>query len=242
MIILSVDYDYFFPCSEEYDWGNSEELSREVNDCLWHIRCYNRGLLNSDFALNAYNPDVKKINNFFDIVCANTINPSIVLADSHSLIASVIKALRASPPIRIWNFDQHHDLGYTSRIGDSIDCGNWAARLSPCIDEYNLIYPEWREEKKEFSPSVIPSSIGFNHDLPIYPDFDIIFVCRSSAWTASWCDDSWLMLLKKLEKRYPLAYSEKIAIDYVLKKRKFNIEIAKKFKYTTRSIGGEEDD
>ncbi len=42
MNILSIDWDYFFPDTSEYDWGHNENSI--MLDFIWSTRCISRSL------------------------------------------------------------------------------------------------------------------------------------------------------------------------------------------------------
>ena len=234
MNILSVDWDYFFPNLSEFDWGMSER-STAVDDLLWHIRYWDRGIISGEIAHESALPDKQAIEFFWSMVLKNTNDPLIVITESHKDIYHFICS--APERVKVWNFDQHHDCGYgRSMPDDPPNCGNWAIKNWAKIKEYNLIYPPWRNECKEPDPVRKPDNIYFTMPKNM-PYFQMVFVCRSSPWTPSWADEDWIYFIRILCSLFPDQYRYGIKLDYVMRPRKFDFEVAKKFRME-RSING----
>ena len=189
--ILSVDFDFFYPDSAPYDWGHSEHYSPLMANMLWHARCGNINLMSGEDALESYAPTVPE--DFWARVLLN--QPPAYVADSHLSIWDVLEDQPGSSNT-IVSFDAHHDCGY----GDYrtlvdvaeityVDCGNWGlhGKLTGRIKSLQLHYPEWRRKARETLTEVhtdlqAPSKVSFG--LPGKPDsYDLVFVCRSGAWT-----------------------------------------------------------
>lgn len=147
----------------------------------------------------------------------------LILVDSHAFIQHIIR-----PGDKIWNFDQHHDCGYNKSDNQSpFHCGNWAIDRRK-IAEYHLVYPEWRRKNPEKFELVPPTTISFEpRDLP---EFDVVFVCRSSAWTPSWCDLSWMSFLDYLRTELPELWNSRIATGYVTAPRNFDTKLAAEYR------------
>jgi hypothetical protein len=181
MKILSIDWDYFFPCSDFYDWGANEENSLFF-EFVWSTRCNTRNMISTKFALDEYKPTIPE--NFWSIVKNK---PSLYIADSHLFILHVIRAIMFSHGI-IHNLDAHHDYSYEAK--DKIDCGNWGKYVlneSEIADELHLHYPKWRQKQKETDEAIPITSV--NYKLPEPQDYDAVFLCRSSCWTPPWYDE-----------------------------------------------------
>lgn len=177
--ILSIDWDYFYPDSTNYDWGANEERDIYLN-FLWNLRVGNVNLITQVPAMKEYIPRVPK--DFWRIVSNN---PSLFVTESHADINEIIKMNSI-----VTNLDAHHDFGYD--VKEKLDCGNWAkiATDDSRIKEYHLVYPAWRKENSEcdnFKDIIGITSISY--ELPVKQDYDIIFICRSGCWTPPWHDD-----------------------------------------------------
>ena len=179
--ILSIDWDYFFPNSANYDFGANEELAiyREI---VWATRCYAKSYLTKKEILEEYKPDIPS--NFWSII---TNKPKLFIADSHFYIWKILKYNDS-----ITSLDAHHDLGYrdieASLDSDRVTCANWAnwAILIHNAKLY-LHYPKWRKKDKEYFLSEKPLTVSYT--LPEPQDYDIVFICRSSCWTPPWYDE-----------------------------------------------------
>lgn len=212
----------------------SEGLS-PIDEMLWHIRYWNVGIISRKYAHEIARPITTDIELFWIKTLRETIDPIVVVADSHADIAQFIQ--HAPQRVKVWNFDQHHDSGYERlrRDEDRINCGNWAYKLSTKIKEYNLIYPNWRRDFEEPRALIEPNNT-FYHLYDDFPCFDLIFICRSSPWAPSWADDDWLFLLERLKDDFLLQYAHGIKLDYVLKARPFDVEKANQFKWENFGI------
>ena len=187
MRVLSVDWDYFFPNVAWYDWGHQEtEFFIQMS---WHLRCGNHNMKTGERAIEAVNPDKKLLTNFWEKRLSNIPN-ALFIAESH---ASIYHWLHDFHIDELVNFDQHHDLGYPSAKG-YLECGNWAGKMlnEKRIKQYTLVYPPWRNRKKEIeedTPKRKNVFIEHDHRQIAKSEYDAVFICRSGAWTPSWCDD-----------------------------------------------------
>jgi hypothetical protein len=75
----------------------------------------------------------------------------------------------------------------------------------------------------------VPKSCRFelSTELPPKDAYDIVFICRSSCWTPSWCDDKWLAFISYF-KQWPWLWDAKCFAPFVLKERKCNMAEALK--------------
>jgi len=186
MKILSIDWDFFFPDSTPYDWGHRE--SPLFIDMLWSTRTASHNPFTKKSVIEEYRPEVPK--DFWRIV---TNRPSrLLMAESH---CHIFDLLIFPEPAEVVNLDAHHDLGYGPGDKDlnCIHAGNWvwAAKKMKCVSSYTLCYPEWRrgheEPRKKDKTKVV-------YGLPEPAEYDMVFICRSGAWTPPWYDDQFWML------------------------------------------------
>lgn len=216
-MILSVDWDYFFPNIDGFDWGMNED-NKFLYELVWHTRYDNKNIITKEKA-----KDIKPTYNgkFWRDKVSDKFVRNIVITDSHKEIDYFIRPFET-----IYNFDAHHDAGYGHE--DKLDCGNWA--LNENIEDYHVIYPFWRKESEEREPHIL-LNCHFEDEKDIFnaEDIDFVYVCRSSCWTPSWCDDHWLKFLEELKSVCPTAWENKLALDYALRARAFNAETAKAF-------------
>jgi hypothetical protein len=216
MNILSVDWDYFYPDNFMFDWQMNED-NPIYYETIWPIRYGSHNLKTNEMAKDYYMLN-ETYNRFWEKVLQNSDPIKLVISDSHTDMSFIFKLFKGK--VNIWNFDQHNDLGYGSQNNRRLDCGNWVKYFWKRIKEYHLIYPEWRKHN--------PEGNGFEGEYSVYyeipdwlPDFDIVFICRSSPWTPSWYDDKWIKFIEYF-KRFNTLWERKAAAPYVLKSRPFD--------------------
>ena len=223
MNLLSVDWDYFFPCADWYDWGHKEDPM--FMEFLWKTRPGSMHIRDHVLAIDGFVPRVDEVRGFWDRVCSKT--KFLVVADSHSDIKHPLKMGGWT----VWNFDTHHDLRYGKRgkNPNQYRCDNWGdvGKRKKKIDKYNLVYPEWRRgEEETFPDSPICDNVfyGIPKDLP---EFDAVFICRSSAWIPTWWDPLWIEFIEYWKKDKQL-WDSKVSCEFALRERKPNMEDARK--------------
>lgn len=224
-ILLSVDWDYFLPfCTDrKYDWGHGEG-NPLFYEFMWGVRAMPwPGQNPKDNPFNAVRVDGKRVRDFWGKVLKPGLPVFACVADSHKTIAEFMKTVKS--PLHVINFDAHHDCGYDQGT-KHLDCATWGAvlRRQRKIKMHTLVYPEWRRREPENGEGKHPHSLV---DEVIYGDWphepiaaDFVFVCRSSCWMPSWCDQEWMDLRAGLLSRQPLSVMEQ---DYITKPREFTV-------------------
>ena len=191
MRILTIDWDFFFPSPIGYDWGHGE--SPLLVDLIWPLRCDHVHMSSGKEVLEHYLPDVPE--GFWNIVTNRSKLP-VIVGDSHAYIWYIIREIDPLEDgfVELTNIDAHHDCGYHNDDDENVRCSNWAgvSKMVGYVEYYRLFYPEWRKEEKEG----FDESLSFDHRpeevemgiLPPPQDYDVVYVCRSGAWTPPWCD------------------------------------------------------
>jgi hypothetical protein len=143
------------------------------------------------------------------------------VCESHQEIVDFTKDLAS---FDIINFDAHQDVNYGGH-DTYLNCGNWAGYLRDIgqMRSYTLVYPSWRIQHPEREDGWLPGGIdrvvyGNWPDAPLAP-FKV-FVCRSSPWMPSWCDEQWLQLIAFLTERPMLST---MLDEEVLQPRRFDL-------------------
>jgi len=113
MKILSIDWDYFFPNSEMYDWGENENIFASF-EIIWQKRLSDLNRITKKSVLDEYKPTIPT--DFWFIISNN---PYIFVADSHDYIWNFLNKAE------VYSLDAHHDCGYYLNK-NKVDCGNWA--------------------------------------------------------------------------------------------------------------------
>jgi hypothetical protein len=224
--ILSVDWDYAFVNTDDFDWGHSED-NPLFYDVLWATRAGSVGLFSKKRALDVVHPE-ERLNGFWERTL-DGYPMFLAVCDSHKSLYEWLKANNATQA-DVVNFDAHHDFGYGQR--KSLDCGTWArlAMDEGLIQSYRVVYPPWRDQDSESAPAPkVPKAckIERSTELPAKGAYDTVFICRSSCWTPSWCDDKWLAFISHFEK-WPWLWDAKCFMPYVLTERKCNMAEAQR--------------
>jgi hypothetical protein len=222
--ILSVDWDYFLPYPEQwFDWGHNEG-SMFFYELIWQTRGCSHPLTRDPALRNKTALDLIQVKNetvaqFWRTVLAG--KPKCVcIVDSHKDMVQFASSITKGP-VDVINFDAHHDFHYGDSKCRLLNCGNWVGwmKRKKLLREYTLVYPEWRKEHPEghkFPKGCIDKVMyGDWKGKPIKADY--VFLCRSSCWMPSWCDEQWILLANLLKFR-----SDRImGCEYVEKPRQF---------------------
>ena len=231
MNILSVDWDYWFPNTINFDWGHRESMF--FIETIWSMRAGCRDIITGDWALDVMKPR-KQYKRFWD----NYVDGSpeyLVVAESHLSILEMLRSRRRNSMVEdehvtIWNFDAHHDLGYGMT---EENCGNWAmkAHAEGLMDEYKLVYPQWRFVGPECAEIPVPEGLQFEYfyEPPEIDGVDMVFICRSGSWTPTWCDAAWMKFIGYF-KQFPWTWESKGYTELALRKRKPNLKEAKELR------------
>lgn len=223
MRILSIDWDYFFPSSDYYDWGANEEMPIFF-ESIWPLRCNSKNLKTKVSMLDEYVPTIPR--NFWKIVQDK---PILYIAESHKLLYDFLKFYKSSI---VYNLDAHHDCGYG--YDKEVNCGNWGkfALDKKLIKEFFQIYPEWRKQKPEGNLDQVSSQIHISYELPEPMQYDTIFVCRSGCWTPPWFDQLFFNFINTFNNADVIHHLDKLS-KY---KRAMTIEEARSYKEQQEQI------
>lgn len=193
MRLLSVDWDYFFPDTAPFDWGHIE--NQFLMAMIWPLRVDGRNMVTGAGALEEMMPDEEKLGGFWErhIIERPT---ALVIAESHSSMYNILNDIAVpGNGAEVVNFDQHHDIYYGSYNAEEVDCSDWVAHgfEEKLIEHYTLVYPEWvTEEMLRARPHDYDDKVTVTQQEPEAQNYDIVFVCRSGAWTPTWADHKWL--------------------------------------------------
>lgn len=173
---------------------------------IWPLRTINHNLITGEAALDVFHPN-DGYKNFWEEYIEKP-PKKIYIAESHLEMYFLLELLkeRFKRRINVWNFDAHHDLGYSKeeRTGHTVDCASWAwfGLQEKKIFNYHLIYPEWRKDTPEAENPLDfcnGKRVTADHGRlwriakeASYESPDYVFICRSPSWTPSWADDKWL--------------------------------------------------
>lgn len=199
---LSVDWDYFFPSFDEFNWLELNDPFF-IYDMIWPIRYASKVISKNVIARDYYNP-VWFFKNFWDYLIK--ISPKMVFIYDNQ--ESLIKVLRLTNDINLIHFDQHengldklfkkHNLKLSNQ---KTITSNWGSRDFQVLGK---LLPDFKKA---------------------YPNFDIVFVYRNPKFTSSWNDKKWIRFINILKSKLDdncYIYEEKIAIQ----KRNFDWQFA----------------
>lgn len=206
--ILSVDWDFFFPewgwnpkhphCLL-YDWG-CREAPFFIRD-VWDTRV--TPFLNNNLLLPGTSGEEATFWKRFQF----RRRARLYTAESHSQCVQQ-DWLTASA---IWNYDAHHDLGYTKAAKDDVikginRCDNWLLTYALLGAKVEVKYPRWKTN----ATTVEPYPVGLPRHLEnswvrrsMYDgkapnvEFDAVFICRSGAWVPPWLDADYQRFLDR---------------------------------------------
>lgn len=219
LTVLSVDWDYFLPLdTTPFDWGANESPHNSALffEILWPMRATAR-LSSKDerCAVDLVQVAERRVKGFWDKILSPLMPMVACIVDSHAEIITFLDRVHRDRPLRIVNFDAHHDCGYPYQPKQKkhVNCGNWAAWLKhqKRLHHLTLVYPQWRRTSPERGADKELSMV----DEIVYGKWDrepiaapLVFLCRSSAWMPSWCDAQWLTLRQGLLARRPITRLE----------------------------------
>lgn len=231
MKILSVDFDHFLPDWSSFDWGQSELDPRLFGEHVWAMRACNRGPDGP-----AHETIVPRGHiGFWDRVLDDIPPVKLVVVDSHSVMNDILADLKRNraTPVEVVNVDAHHDMGYGVKDDspNPPDCANWAwyGLTRKQISKYTVVYPRWRQSCPEGFARSRPHRARASSTtlLPEKQYYGMVVVCRSSAWTPTWCDQEWMKFIGWWEQKHPSLWRNKGYNEYALKPRGFDLKAAK---------------
>ncbi len=232
MLLLSVDFDYFFPVPAPekddeclYDWGSREDVPF-MKEGIWNMRA---GQL---LAAGKPLPQTSGLEKTFWSRFKFAPGATLFYADSHVQIYSprVREGVQA-----VTSFDAHHDA-YESfaelKKTGKVSCENWATAYAFAGVPVFVFYPAWRwgNSKPKATKFIFATGdAGSNLSMP----FDRIFLCRSGAWVPSWVDEPFFKFLESCPAQV------KVNLDG-MSRREMDWEIVEKTKEGVRLMLGDQ--
>lgn len=246
MNILSVDWDYFFPDFNQYDWGAREDDSFLFFEKIWYSRVYHINLFTKQSVLDECMPDQDLLKDFWQKYCKK--HPKrLIITDQHRDIFSIFKFWGQAKCVV--NFDQHFDWKHEKLCKEPQSCC-WAyyAMRKGLMKDYSWIPSPWVAKEylwtekgfdEEITKKCIVKDIKGFKDINLSDIcFDLVFICRSSAWTSPWADDKFLEFISYWKCNKEL-WDGKVILPYVNKARDLNMESAKKLRKEMNNINKE---
>lgn len=200
--VLVVDWDFFFPIDNSWDWAHGE--SHLLTELMWPLRAI-------DFLERGQElPEVLPTWAGFWHRFRYAFGAKCYVADSNAFAYQAVMLDHGDhlDDTGVFLFDQHHDCGYQGEASLScieelgtFSCEDWMLALSMMMPAKNLhvIYPEHRLEALAEEPEPpIKVDRRFDHELPagyLPKLFDTVFLCRSGGWVPPWEDEKFLAFL-----------------------------------------------
>jgi hypothetical protein len=196
--MLVVDFDYFFPIDQAWEWSHFESPVM-IEGPLWDIRA-------SSFDGGDLPPLTGEQDTFWSRF-NHMFGSTLYYADSNMwAVAAALSASASMAPTPlakwgVWLFDQHHDSGYGNQT-PGVTCENWMKSFAgpESKERLHVVYPDWHELAFDIEPEPeIPIDRRHNAEIKKseLPAFDLTFVCRSGAWVPPWHDDAFFKFIEE---------------------------------------------
>ena len=221
--VLSIDWDYFADCPigfkvNNFPDGGNENLPEFVLDQIW-VTKYGQCSELKDVKMDT-SEMIRLRMTLKSIVNQHT---TVIISDSHKDIYRYLEKFRQTNiPMELYNIDFHHDV-YDFQ-NDNVDCGNWLRLFINSDGSHDQDTFTWvRRKDSEMSGNKTiddNSIIGIPKD--IMTPFQLVFLCRSSAWSPPHLDKEFLSLCRFLNK-----LNNKIVVDQKVMRNRYN----RQFKY-----------
>lgn len=186
--VLSVDFDYFSNVDSKtiaFYYPDGVDLTTKISEFVWASRyCHFNGQYDRIMAIKNSSLLLHTLHQI--LWDQNDKRIKCVVANSHAYIYSAIESLvRPGQEIEIDHIDFHHDCCNES---NSIDCGNW---LSYVINDHPGSTATWftrlegydGQKKPDDIRKYVTDIVMDDLDCLVGKQYDLIFLCRSDAWT-----------------------------------------------------------
>lgn len=165
---MSVDWNYFFPDSSKFKWD-----LRIYFDFIWHVRFSSQFTINHErFIAREYFNAHLYHKRFFDFVLINSNPRLVVIEENHEKISDLISKYEE---VNIYSFSRLKYNHFNSEKIKNVEC----------------FEPKWKIDG--LVNQQLASSLRKN-----YPNFEVVFVCRSPNRTSSWNDPKWIEFINIL--------------------------------------------
>lgn len=196
--VLSIDWDYYVDTSNEvrekcFPKILDDIISEEERLQMWkeYYEKYNIkdiGILDDKF---------EKTMKLIETIEANSPQAYKIINDSHRFVYNIIEKEieeHRDENIKVYNIDHHHDMYQYRTSSDKVNCSNWAEILKEELGEkfdYNWIK---REDSEEYSLAGRVQCKECSLEDITEKKFDVIYLCRSGAWSPPHLDNKYNQL------------------------------------------------
>jgi hypothetical protein len=222
---LTVDWDFF--CPEPADkWAHAE--TQTYYGTVWEVRLALAKAQGYDLEaatqLGEPHPDVfwetlRRLGYRFDNL------KTVVVGDSHQFGYDVFSRAKSEGPslsdTRLINFDAHHDMTYSmtqferDALKGHVTCENWLlmTHMAQIQLQSLIVFPPWKglaDWDRSFGGDRFPelqSALRRYTSPCVWPDpqvaqsagnVELVYICRSSAWSPPWHDAAFSKFVHKL--------------------------------------------
>lgn len=217
-IWLTVDWDFFQEERAEWDWSHAERGAM-YSSLVWPTRTFVNGedIRPVTHPAKHFPPHTDFWSRLKGMDFSHTME--IGVADSHAVAwPYFFQQSHSGVPDEVWNFDAHHDLGYT-RLQElrawvreeKAEAGSWAYLLLRKFPGllYRHVRPTWRPLTAEPTPWRGERSLARRVTRMAVRDFDWdeqvrvtgLFIAKSEAWSPPWNDPHFTRFLAGAEER-----------------------------------------
>lgn len=220
---LSIDWDFFQEERLEWDWGHAE--TNIFQQIAWVSRAF---FLGGDIKAITH-PDASepKASEFWEKAAKHwdfSQCMSVMVADSHVHALPFFFVLEGSAD-ELWNFDAHHDLGYTeletlkkwAKLGKA-EAGSWAyvlmsrlkklkyVHLHPVWKDHNIEPTQWRGNKsvQKRVTQLSASKVDWNEPVEV----TALFIAKSTGWSPPWNDGEFKKFIQQAEHHTGLSFPD----------------------------------
>ena len=243
-ILLSVDWDFFFPEHPEWDFSHSEGFHPALEDALWHSRASGMLHVGKDLReLTAAHSSIapEQFWNELEALGYDLSGARIAVAESHKAAAQFFLTTGLPLGTKILHVDAHHDLGYGSakELRDyvkkcRVEAGNWLGVLLSMFPHVlaDVVWPQWKTHvEDDFARAPISKKVRSRVTSSVWPapsctggKVTDVFVCRSGAWVPPWHDTAFDTFIEDLSKH---TASEATLVESV-RERAFSMDAVEK--------------
>lgn len=188
--VLSIDFDFFQNTTKELIknfYPDGIDLSPSISEIVWASKyCNNPFSKDNDDEQTLFDVTINQelFSDIKSILLNQDFDTNCFICQSHVSLYHILKDLDLSNKnTEIYNLDFHHDL---FNDNSNIDCGNWLGKFKD-VNKNTFISWYTRETALEcynFNQNELDNvRIYTNIKYLLDTKFDLIFLCRSDAWT-----------------------------------------------------------
>lgn len=196
--ILSIDWDYFIDATYKerrsyFPDGTTDELHPDIQSVVWASRY-------------AEEPEIEHlgVTDHFDQICkflSNMKRPTeMMLCDSHLHAHDfILRNVKRDEEIAVVNIDFHHDLYENWMDSNRPYASDWALKLKKQLPHMSL---KWVKHVDSEMPKKHIATIPFEKAME--RNYDMVFLCRSGAWSPPHLDEKFIEMADVLLSRGPV--------------------------------------